>query len=124
EGPVPRMDAALDRGVLGGKPERVPSDRMEHVVALHRSIPGDGITAGERLRVAHVQVARGVRKHVERIETGPPVVLVRGRVEALGLPTLDPFGLDLRRFVLPRRHGRLSWKLRGYLWLNPRVKRC
>src|SRR5439155_6796508 len=55
---------------------------------------------------------------------GTAVVLVDGPVEALGLPSRLPLRLDGLRFVDTRIHSGPSVKSRGYLWLNPRVKRC
>ncbi len=72
------VDLALDRRVLGVQPERVPSDRVQDVVTLQRSETRDGVAAAERLGVAHVQVARGIREHVERVEPRPRVVGVVG----------------------------------------------
>ena len=55
-GPVGRVGAA-DGGVLRGQAERVPADRVQHVVAAQPQVAGDDVTHHERLGVAHVQVA-------------------------------------------------------------------
>ncbi len=103
-GPFLRMDPALDRRVLGGKPERVPADRVQDVVSLHPPEPRDRVAAAERLRVPQVEVPGGVREHVERVEARPGVIgIVGGSVEVLVLPDLLPLRLDLRGLVAVHR---------------------
>ena len=76
----------------------------------HRLVPGDRVAAAERLRVAHVQVAGGVREHVQRIEPRPLVGrVVGGPVEPFGLPALDPARLDLGG-VVAAAHDRASYR--------------
>ena len=102
-GPLGGRLAPPDRRVLGRQPERIPADRMQHVVPLHRPEPSDGIAAAERFRVAHVQVARGVGEHVERVEPRPGVVrVVRAHVQTFLGPGRLPSRLDLGR-VVPHR---------------------
>ena len=93
--PFPGVHPPLDGRVLGRQAEGVPSDRMQHVVAPHPLVPGDGVADPEGLGVAHVQVARWVREHVQRVETRAAVVLVHGPEQALLLPHGLPLGLDL-----------------------------
>ena len=105
-GPLLRGNTALDGRVLRGQAERVPTDRMQHVVAAHRLVAGHRVAAAERLGMAHVQVARGVREHVERVEPGPGIVRILGRaVQTLVGPHLLPLRLDLGCVVAPAHGG-------------------
>ncbi len=72
-GPLPRIGAPLDRGVLRGKAERVPADRIEHVVPAVAPESSDDVDVRVALRMTHVQVSRRVREHAED-------VLARSRV--------------------------------------------
>ena len=47
---------------------------MQHVVAPLQPVARDHVADRERLGVAHVQVAGGVREHVEHVAAGPLVV--------------------------------------------------
>ena len=75
-GPPGRVDAALDGGVLSGKPKRVPADGVQHVVATQHPVARDDVAERVRLRVAHVKVTRGVREHVEYVLRGTLIALV------------------------------------------------
>ncbi|MPN18402.1 hypothetical protein SDC9_165762 [bioreactor metagenome] len=66
-GPLGRMSVVLDRRVLGGQAERVPADRMQHLVALHAPQPRQHIAHRVRLGVSHVKITGGVGEHVEHI---------------------------------------------------------
>src|SRR5439155_10976713 len=70
-----------------------------YVVTLHPSEPGEGLADGEGLGVAHVQVARWIREHVELVEALTAVVLLHGAEQLLVLPDRLPLRLDLGRFV-------------------------
>ncbi len=99
-GPAGRVEAALDRGVLGGQAEGVPADRVQHVEALLPPVAGDHVAERVGLRVTHVQVAGGVREHVEHVLTRPIVGGV-GRGERLQLvPDRKPLVLDLGEVVV------------------------
>ena len=99
-GPRGRGRPALDRRVLGWQPERVPPDGVQHVVSAHPPIASDHVPTAERLDVAHVHVARGIREHVQGVEPRPRVRrVVGGRVETLLPPDPLPPGLDLGRVV-------------------------
>ena len=94
QGPLARVRAALDRRVLGGQSERVPSHRVEHVVALHPSEPGEGVADRVVPDVPHMDAARRVGQHLDAVEAGARIVL--GRFEdAFALPALLPARLDL-----------------------------
>ncbi len=87
--PLGRVGAVLDRRVLGGQPEGVPADRVQHVVTLQLQVPGHDVAHHERLGVTHVQVAGGVREHVQHV--APLRRAVVGRHEGLvGLPERLP----------------------------------
>ena len=62
------MDAVLDRGVLGRQAERIPAERMQHVVAAHplraRHHVADDVVA----HVSDVGVAGRIREHLEAVE--------------------------------------------------------
>ncbi len=83
--PLGRMGIALDRRVLRRQTEGVPADRVQDVVALQPPVAGDHIAHHERFGVAHVQVARRVREHVQHVAALAAAVV--GRDEGLvGLP--------------------------------------
>ena len=65
--PLARVGAALDRGVLGGQAERVPADRVQHVVAAVTPEARDDVDVRVVLGVTHVQVAGRVREHAEHV---------------------------------------------------------
>ncbi len=68
ERPLLGMHVVLDRRVLGGQTEGVPSERMQHVVAAHAHHPRADVADHVVAYVAHVRVARRVREHLEAIE--------------------------------------------------------
>ena len=112
-GPGAGRDAALDRGVLGGQPERVPPDRVQHVVAAHRAVAGHGVATAEGLRMPHVEVSAGVREHVEREEPRSGVGgVIDGLVEALVVPARHPHGFD-GGGVIPTGHDAASYRTVG-----------
>ena len=71
---------------------------MQDVIAAHAGLAGHGVTDRVVARVAHVQVARGIREHLEHVLLGLGGVLVR-LVEGLVLPDLLPLFLDGLRVV-------------------------
>ena len=105
-GPLARLGAALDRGVLGGEAERVPADRVQHVVAAVTPEARDDVDVGVALGVTHVQVARGVGEHAEHVLAGAGVLIAAG-AERVGLgPARLPLLLDRVRVVAPAFSGR------------------
>ena len=92
------LRVVLDGGVLGGQAKGVKADGMQHVVAAHAGLTGHGIADGIVARVAHVQVARRIREHLEHILLGLAVVGVDGK-EVGVLPGLHPLGLNGLRVV-------------------------
>ena len=98
-GPLARVDAALDGGAFRGQAEGVPADRVQHVEALHAPVAGDDVAERVRLRVTHVQVARGVREHVEHVLAGALVGGVVGRERLELVPHGQPVILDATEVV-------------------------
>ena len=96
------MHSVLDRRVFRGHSERVPPHRVQHLLPLRPLEARDQIADRVVAHVPHVQVARGIRKHLEH------VVLLRGigpigRGEGLRIgPHLLPLRLD--RLVVVERN--------------------
>ena len=87
------LRVVLDGGVLGGQAKGVKADGVQHVVAAHAGLTGHGIADGIVARVAHVQVARRIREHLEHVLLGLAGVGVDGK-EVGVLPGLHPLGLN------------------------------
>ena len=83
----------LDGSVLGGQAKGVKADGVQHVKAAHAGLTGHGIADGVVARVAHVQVARRIREHLEHVLLGLAGVGVDGK-EVGVLPGLHPLGLN------------------------------
>ena len=92
------LRVVLDGGVLGRQAKGVKADGVQHVVAAHAGLTGHGIADGIVASVAHVQVARRIREHLEHILLGLAVVGVDGK-EVRVLPGLHPLGLNGLRVV-------------------------
>ena len=93
-----RVDALLDRGVLGGQAERVESLRVQHVHAVAGTEARDDIADRVDQHVPYVQRARRVREHLEDVALRP-ALLVRD-VERLRIrPDALPALLDRLRVV-------------------------
>ena len=70
-GADPRVDAVLDRVLLGGQPEGVEADRVQHLVAGHHLVAAQHVGRDVAQRVADVQAgAGGVREHVQDVGLG------------------------------------------------------
>ena len=99
----PRMTALPDRCVLGREPERVVAHRPQHVESHAPADVSEDVAERVVLDVAHVELARGVREHLEDI--GVLLVHRHGRggirdgESALALPHLLPLQLDRFRVV-------------------------
>jgi len=96
--PDARLGAVLDGRVLGGQPEGVEPHGMQHVVAPHARLTSHRVPDGVVARMAHVQVAGGVREHLEDVPLRFCQVLV-GLVELVRLPLGLPLGLDCLRVI-------------------------
>ena len=92
------LRVVLDGGVLGGQAKSIEADGVKHVVAAHTGLTGHGIADGIVARVAHVQIARRIREHLEHILLGLAVVGVDSK-EVRVLPGLHPPGLNGLRVV-------------------------
>ena len=62
-----RVDALLDRGVLGRQAERVEALRVQHVHAVARAEARDDVADRVDEHVPHVQRPGGVREHLEHV---------------------------------------------------------
>ena len=62
-GPNARRGVILDRSVFSGQAEGVETHRMQDVESGHALVAGDSVADRVIAHVAHVQGARGVRKH-------------------------------------------------------------
>ena len=92
------LRVVLDGGVLGRQAKGVEADGMQHVKAAHTGLTGHGIADGIVARVAHVQVARRIREHLEHVFLGLAGIGVDGK-EVLVIPRLHPPGLNGLRVV-------------------------
>jgi hypothetical protein len=97
------MRVPFDGRVFRRQPEGVPADRVQHVITLLAQEPCHHVAHGKSLGVAHVQVAGGVREHVQHVPPFPASVIDRREHPEL-LPDGGPFGLNggeaVNRFVL------------------------
>ena len=113
----------LDGRVLGRKPEGIPSHRMQHVVAVHPHVAGQGVADGVVAHVPHVERTRRIGQHLQ------DVVLLLARVQTLGgievgivVPALGPFLFDGLRIVTAfilltaGSGGRGDGRLRGFAY--------
>ncbi len=102
-GPVGGVRVVPDRRVLGRQPERIPADGMQHVVVALEVVPGHRVGDGVRLGVAHVQIAGGVREHVQQVGARAGIVRVVAGPEQVALsPAGLPLFLDLAGVVVLR----------------------
>ena len=113
-----RVLTGVDRVLLGGQPEGVEAERVQHVAAGHAQVAAEHVGADVAQRMPHVQPdAAGIREEVEQVELGPPAVApVRHLEGTLAFPALLPAPLDLAcqpRVVPERRcvlsHGFSRW---------------
>ncbi len=108
------MAALLDRRVLGVQAERVVAHRPQDRVALASTHVREDIAEGVVEDVPHVELAGGIRQHLE--DVGGATLArgarlgVRDRERALGRPHGLPLGLD-RLGVVPVGVGRLHLHL-------------
>ncbi len=98
ERPVRRLDTVFDGCVLSWHAEGVKTHRMQDVEAFHGLVTGHDVADGVVTHVAHVQIARGIREHLQRVILRPLRVRLR-LVDGLLLPLLLPFLLDCLRVV-------------------------
>src|SRR4029453_17858471 len=91
--PLLRMRACLDRGVLGGQTEPVPSKRVKYVEAAHPLHAGDDVADHVVADVADVSVPRRVGEHLQAVELRPGEVF-SGLESPLAPPAVLPLLLD------------------------------
>ena len=111
---VARVATLLDRRVLGVQAERVVAHRPQDGVALASTHVCEDVAERVVEDVPHVELAGGVRQHLEDVG-GATLALgarlgVRDRERALGRPHGLPLGLD-RLGVVPVGVGRLHLHL-------------
>ena len=70
ERPLARRRIVLERGVFGGQPEGVPAHGVQHVVAAHPHLPRQRVADGVVAHVSHVQLAAGIRQHLQHVVLG------------------------------------------------------
>src|SRR5437763_17195233 len=95
------MSIAGDRRVFGRQTEGIPSHRMQHVKALGTAIAGDEIAHRVIADMPDMELARGVRKHLEDIIFRPRRILARDEAVALP-PDALPFRLVFAKAVARR----------------------
>ena len=93
-GPSLGMGVALDRRLLGGQPERIPAHGMEDREAAHALVARDRVPDRVVAHMAHVQLARRVREHLQHVIAPLAGQVVTDFVRAGGLPGLLPGRLD------------------------------
>ncbi len=99
ERPRLRVHATFDCRVLGGQPERVPSERVQHIEPAHPFHARDDVADHVVADVSDVRVPRWVGKHLQAVELRPGVVL--GDLEGtLAPPALLPLLFDCLGFVV------------------------
>ncbi len=98
-GPLARVRAALDGGVLGRQSERVPADRVEDVVAAVAPDARHDVGVQVVLGVPHVQVAGRVREHRQHVLARAGVVVAAGAERVRLGPARLPLLLDGVRVV-------------------------
>src|SRR4029079_18397958 len=119
-GDVPVRDVArvlplADGGVLGRETERVVADRPQHREAAPPADVRDDVSERVVEDVAHVQLARRRREHLEHVRVLPRRIVgrrVRDDESAFALPFGLPLGLDRLRVVpVHQRSTRLAPRL-------------
>ena len=83
---------AFPGGVLGRQPECVPTHRMHDREAARPLVPGDHIPQRVVAHMAHMDLAAGIRKHLQHVVFRLAVLrhIVHAEAAALG-PGLLPF---------------------------------
>ena len=93
-GSAPRLMAAFS----AGRPNESQPDRVQDVVPLLDPVASDHVGQPPRLGMAHVQVARRVREHVQQVATLSAAV-VAGLERVQLVPDLQPLLLHGRDVV-------------------------
>ena len=97
-----RMNVVLNRGVLCGHTERVPTEWMQHVIPMHTLHPRNHVANHVVSDMANMSMPRGVGKHHETIKFWPRQILgdLKGTTVC---PPLLPFCLDFLGVIVA--HG-------------------
>ncbi len=66
-GPLGRMRVIFNGGIFSGQSKCVPSHGMKHVFAAHPFVSRDHISYGVVAHMTHVDLARGIRKHLKQV---------------------------------------------------------
>ena len=106
--PLGRVRAALDGRVLAGRPKESQPIGCMTSWPVQAQVARHDVAHDERLGVAHVQVAGGVREHVEHVRArlrARPVRLVARDERGLGLPEALPAVLRRDRVVAVGLHA-------------------
>src|SRR6185437_5345775 len=97
-GPLGGVITALARGIFSRQAERVPAHRMQYGMAAGALVTRDHVTQCVVADVPHVNLAAGIRKHLQHIVFGPTV----------SRHVLHPEALPLCPCPLPPRFGCLE----------------
>ena len=87
--PFGRVSIPGDRSILGREPKGVPADRVQHIIAAQHPVASYDVTHGKGFSMSHVQVAGGVREHIEHVFSWPCAV-VGGFENFVLLPVAGP----------------------------------
>ena len=98
-GPDSGSHAVFDGGVFRGQTERVPSDGVEDVEALHPFETAEDIPYGVVAYMPHVDSSGGVRKHLQAVKLGS-VGIFLGAEGLLIVPAFLPLLLQGMKIVL------------------------
>ena len=112
--PLPRRRVVLQRSVLSGQTESVPTHGVQHVVAAHPHKTRQRIPNGIVPHMPHVQFAARVRQHLQAVKLRLAAIMRLGRIQSrVRVPPRLPLRLDLRR-VVPSRvpHFRRFYRTR------------
>ncbi len=115
QGPLARRHVVLKRRILGRQAKGVPTHGMEHVVAAHPHIAGQGIADGVIADMADMELPARIRQHLEAVKLRPGFALrgerivgtVQGRI---GVPARLPARFELGGVIA---QGLLGGLLRG-----------
>ena len=119
-GHVARVAALADGGVLRRQAERVEAHRAQDGGPVAAAELRDDLAEHVVAHVPHVELARGVREHLEHVRLGAHLgstgLTGIGDVEgALALPGLLPLGLDRLRVVPLHVHSSIRLQIRKSL---------
>ena len=94
-----RMNLVFDRVIFGRKAERIPSDREQHVIALHPAFSGDNVHRRVRSWMSDVEpVSRRVREFYQPVKF--LFLMVDHRFKRFfSFPDFLPFCFDFSRPV-------------------------